>query len=157
MADRISQTSRTCAKIFHARNVFSNRFQVRCIQTGNNLLQTSGNDNLTSDNDDDELARKMNVSRLPKYLRNRMRHVMIPPDPTVAWNIGHLNPKYRQKLYAKYGQASGVHPGIHWPSKEMFAEIIKDEQDWEPTLQDMWETVATQKAEKLEYIAKRYH
>lgn len=84
-----------------------------------------------------------------------MKHVNIAPDPTVATSLGHLKPKYRRKLYAKYGAASGVNPGLMWPSKEELQEKIADEEEWDPSLQAMLEDIAAKKeAQQALYKAK---
>ncbi|ELU18930.1 hypothetical protein CAPTEDRAFT_226802 [Capitella teleta] len=99
--------------------------------------------------------RYTNVSGLKPHLRARMKHVNEIPDPTVAHNVAQLRPRYRAKLYAKHGAASGVDPGVMWPSKEELAEIKDIEAEFKPTLQELWANVAEKReSEKAARLAK---
>lgn len=55
---------------------------------------------------------------------------------------------YMRKDYAKFGRATGINPGIMWPSKEELADLVYIENKFYPTLQQLWdEDRAKQKAE----------
>ena len=97
---------------------------------------------------DEENAEELEVDRtdisgLPKKLRDRMSHVSNPPDQeSIGYKPEHLLREFRRMCYAKYGRASGVNPGEMWPTREELAELIEEEQEFEPTLQELWATAA---------------
>jgi len=78
------------------------------------------------------------ISRMPKKYRDRMLHVMQPPERPDY--IGSLSekPEQRKALYGKFGRRSGVEPGVMWPSEEELNDIIEFEKEWEPSVQRMW-------------------
>ena len=96
------------------------------------------------DSDVSDIARKRDISRLPKHIRDRMKHVM--KAPTYQFHFQEYR-NYKRRMYAKYGKESGVDPGVMWPTKEELQETLKDEAEWEPTLQEMRAKAAAQKAE----------
>jgi len=92
-------------------------------------------DSLNVENDEEIAAR--DVSRMPKKYRDRMKHVMIPPEkPDWYAEIFHTM-DFKRKLYGKFGRRSGLDPGILWPSKEEVREQIGFEKEWEPSLEEM--------------------
>lgn len=45
------------------------------------------------------------------------------------------DPKYFRKHYASLGKASGIEPGVAWPHKQELQEIIKEEKEYDLTLE----------------------
>jgi Growth arrest and DNA-damage-inducible proteins-interacting protein 1 len=88
-------------------------------------------------NDDDELSSLRDISRMPKQYRDRMKHVMNPPEQPDYVIEMHRSLDLRRRLYAKYGRRSGQDPGLMWPSESELADLIEFEKEWEPTLQQM--------------------
>ncbi|CAD5123536.1 DgyrCDS11875 [Dimorphilus gyrociliatus] len=106
---------------------------------------------------DEETARR-NISGLRKKFRDRLPHVMEPSSPEFEL---HFTKQHKMRMFGKYGSKSGIHPGIHWPSKEELKELIEEEQIWEPSLAERMNTVLAEeneirstKLKKEEEIAK---
>jgi len=95
----------------------------------------------------DHLEALRNISRMEKRYRDRMLHVMEPPEPLDYIAELHQSQAQRRKLYAKYGRKSSVDPGVMWPSEKELAESIEFEQDWEPSLQKMWRKLEDDRAQ----------
>jgi len=110
----------------------------------------------------DKFLTKRDVSRMPAKYRNRMRHVMIPPDAPDG--IAALRQKLfmKQNLYGVFGRKSGIDAGYLWPSEEKLSEMVEFEKEWEPSLHQMWEKLqqesaaeAKERHEKNELVAKQ--
>lgn len=99
---------------------------------------TVSSDSSVDDEEMDEIDRMQDVSRLPKHLQRKLRGL-----PAARWKNSRLDMK---RLYASLGEKSGVDPAIMWPTKEELQEIIEDEREWEPTLEQKWKNLA----EKIE-------
>ncbi|XP_040270926.1 growth arrest and DNA damage-inducible proteins-interacting protein 1 [Bufo bufo] len=80
--------------------------------------------------------------------RTRGMDVIYKPDPndpeTKAW---HKGPAYEAKLYGRYGSASGVNPEKLWPSPEQLRAIVKEEEEWHPSLREMQERLEAKERE----------
>ena len=63
--------------------------------------------------------------------------------------------KLCRKMYSRYGAASGVNPGICWPSKPELDELIKNEQEWEPTFEQLVQKAQEKRLAEQEDIDKR--
>lgn len=46
---------------------------------------------------------------------------------------------YMRKDYAKFGRATGINPGIMWPSKDELADLVYIENKFYPTLKQLWD------------------
>jgi len=92
-------------------------------------------DLVTVDHDAEMAAR--DVSRMPKIYRDRMKHVMNPPEQP-DWYDDMFRPIDQKRMaYAKYGRNSEIDPGLLWPSKEELRQQIEFEKEWEPSLEEM--------------------
>jgi len=118
------------------------------------------NGDLQSQRDDLESLR--DVSRMEKRYRDRMLHVMEPPEPPNYIAELFQSQGQRRKLYAKYGRKLGVDPGVMWPSEKELNEKIEFEKDWEPSLQQRWKKLeedraqlAKERREKNELVEKQ--
>ncbi|XP_022105498.1 growth arrest and DNA damage-inducible proteins-interacting protein 1-like [Acanthaster planci] len=63
------------------------------------------------------------------------------PQP-LNWN---LTRRGQAKRYAREGRASGVDPSIMWPTQSELENIIRDEKEWCPSLQQMQREIAEEK------------
>lgn len=82
---------------------------------------------------------KRNKSRL-KSRHYKLLHGEVPYDvqnPAYPYE-GKLY--YRQRLLARYGQSTGIYPGISWPTKDVLDDMIEYEKVAHPfTVQEMVE------------------
>lgn len=124
------------------------------------LLSTSVTDNEPVQENDkpeskdvDEIASLRDVSRMPKRYRDRMTHVLNPPEAPDYYTELHTSMFVKKKLFGHFGKNSGVDAGLMWPSKEQLKETIEYEKEWEPSLQEMWKKVEDTK--KIEADANR--
>ncbi|XP_077981685.1 large ribosomal subunit protein mL64-like [Glandiceps talaboti] len=63
--------------------------------------------------------------------------------------------RYMRKMYARHGTSSGFQPGIMWPTKSELAEIIEEEREYHPTLQEMQANIeAKRKAAEMERLKR---
>ncbi|XP_062388007.1 large ribosomal subunit protein mL64 [Sardina pilchardus] len=60
--------------------------------------------------------------------------------------------KYDRKLFGRHGLASGISPETLWPSPKQLEEIIAEEKQWHPSLEEMLQNIA---AKDKELAAKR--
>lgn len=96
------------------------------------------------ENDAEEMTEEMaarDVSRMPKRYRDRMKHVMNPPEQPNWYNEMFQSIDSKRRLYGKFGRKSGLDPGILWPSKEEVQEQIEFEKEWEPSLKEMLRSI----------------
>ena len=89
-----------------------------------------------------------NVSRLRRTLYNRV-HSVTMPELDSAYK---RTTKYRRRMYAKYGSASTLDPGIMWPSVEEIFTMVEEDKEWNPTL----EQLISRATEKSEIARKEY-
>ncbi|XP_064480468.1 large ribosomal subunit protein mL64-like [Ornithodoros turicata] len=82
---------------------------------------------------EEEISQKRNVSRLPlrAYTRGIKKEY---PEPKYEYDF---TIKAMQRSYAKFGESSGINPGIMWPSKEELQEKIYYEKKFQPTIQEL--------------------
>jgi len=105
--------------------------------------------------EDDEEMTARDVSRLPKKYRDRMKHVMNPPEKPDWYTEMFHSTAYKRQLYGKYGRKSGLDPGILWPTKEEVKEQIEFEKEWEPSLEDMLKSLKEERAREFEAREKK--
>ena len=86
---------------------------------------------------DEEIDKIRNVSNMPEwcYKKYKGQPNFDFKDETVAEKL--KTRSTLRKMYVRYGAASGINPSIMWPSKSELAERIKDEQEWQPTFQQL--------------------
>jgi hypothetical protein len=65
-------------------------------------------------------------------------------------------PKYFRKYYALFGKASGIEPGIAWPHKQELQEIIKEEKEYDLTLEQKVNILIERKQKKYEEFMKMF-
>lgn len=100
-----------------------------------------------------EIEKKQNKSRLYSQHRNIL-HNKMPYDEPV--NDFHNTVKYQRKLYARFGESSGVYAGICWPTKEELRDIQEYEKITHPqSLQEMIANALQRRAEINEKQRKR--
>lgn len=113
----------------------------------------------TDEHDDDaakkeeEIERNRNKSRLNPQHRSLL-HGKMPYSEPMAWF--HETVKYKRKMYGRYGHASGVVPGIMWPTREELEEIKEYESVAYPyTIQELMTRVEEKKKEEQELLKAR--
>jgi hypothetical protein len=89
------------------------------------------------DEGDEDLMSLRDISRMPKQYRDRMKHVMNPPEQPDYITDMNRSLNLKRQLYAKYGRRSGLDPGLLWPSESELASQIEFEKEWELTLQQL--------------------
>lgn len=103
---------------------------------------------------EEEIEAKRNISRLTDY-HQRFIHGMQPYSEPQAWF--HHTVRYKQKMFGRYGESSGVNPGILWPTREELKEKIEYEKICNPfTIQEMVEKKRAQRKAEKEAVEKRY-
>jgi hypothetical protein len=103
---------------------------------------------------EEEIERKRNKSRLNPEHRN-MLHGKMPYSEPMAWF--HETVKYKRKMYGRYGHASGVNPGIMWPTREDLEEIKEYENVAYPyNIQELMTRVEEKKKEEQALLKARY-
>jgi len=142
---------RTCACL---SNVKESAYVSRCSSSDSST--TEEDQDLTTDveHDAEELAAR-DVSRMPKKYRDRMQSVMNPPEKPDWYDEMFQSIGYKRWLYGKYGRKSGLDPGILWPSREEVREQIKFEKQWEPSLEEMLESLEEQRARQESFRQKK--
>uniref|UniRef100_A0A1E1XI08 Large ribosomal subunit protein mL64 n=1 Tax=Amblyomma aureolatum TaxID=187763 RepID=A0A1E1XI08_9ACAR len=92
----------------------------------------------------EEIDRKRDVSRLsPRQYARGVKLEYTSPTMDFEYNI-----KNMRLDYAKFGSATGINPGIMWPSKEELQDMVHIEKKFYPTLQQLFdEDRAKQQAE----------
>lgn len=101
----------------------------------------------------DKMMAIRNKSRMPEPLRRQMEASLAMPNIIFDYQI---TERYRRKLYAKFGRASGINPAdICWPNEKRLKDIVEHEQEFEQTLQEMMLNVEKRKQEQAEFIKTR--
>lgn len=102
---------------------------------------------------EEEIQRKRNKSRLNPQHRNLL-HGKVPYPEPVDWF--HETVKYKRKMYGRYGQSSGVLPGIMWPTREELEEMKEYESVAYPyTIQELMRIAETKRKEEQEALKAR--
>ncbi|TSK87531.1 Growth arrest and DNA damage-inducible proteins-interacting protein 1 [Bagarius yarrelli] len=84
----------------------------------------------------------------PKPIRLNLKDPYIPDrnsEKTPEWQ---KTEKYERKLFARYGFASGVDPVKLWPTAAQLEEIIQEEKQWHPPLEEMLKNIAAKQKER---------
>ncbi|KAK1799239.1 hypothetical protein P4O66_007482 [Electrophorus voltai] len=84
----------------------------------------------------------------PKPLRLNLKDPYIPDrnsEKTPEWQ---KTDKYDRKLFARYGYASGVDPVKLWPTPAQLQEVIAEEKEWYPPLEEILQNIAVKQQEK---------
>ncbi|XP_026997404.1 growth arrest and DNA damage-inducible proteins-interacting protein 1 [Tachysurus fulvidraco] len=86
----------------------------------------------------------------PRPLRLNLKEAYIPDrhsDKTPEWQ---KTDKYERKLFARYGFVSGVDPVKLWPTAAQLEELIQEEKQWQPQLEEMLKNIAARKKEQAD-------
>lgn len=103
---------------------------------------------------EEEIQRKRNKSRLNPQHRNLL-HGKMPYSEPMDWF--HETVKYKRKMYGRYGQSSGIIPGVMWPTREEIEETKEYESIAYPyTIQEQMSKVEEKKKEDLALLKARY-
>lgn len=92
----------------------------------------------------------------PKPLRLNLKEPYIPDrnsEKTPEWQ---KTEKYERKLFARYGFASGVDPVKLWPTAAQLEELIQEEKQWHPPLEEMLKNIAAREKERADKQLARY-
>ena len=96
------------------------------------------------------------ISGLPKEVRQRMEKHAGP----LTYNEGKYpqgsNRSILRMWYARHGQKTGIDPSIAYPTKQELREIIEEENEFEPTLQERWAELEARKTAEAEKRRKQY-
>ncbi|XP_066298321.1 large ribosomal subunit protein mL64-like [Branchiostoma lanceolatum] len=91
--------------------------------------------------------------RAPPFPLDRSRYIPDKSDPKTPEFQKTL--KFDRKLWGRHGEASGLDPSICWPTKAELAEMQVEERDWNPTLQEMQQSIAIKRsAEESDRLAR---
>lgn len=100
----------------------------------------------TLDTDEEELERKRFQSRLPeKVYQKFVKKEFIPPVNKEHFKIQHL-----RSMFGKYGEKTGLNPGIAWPTREELLEIIEHDKLFRRPLREMLDEVNAEEQERLQ-------
>ena len=103
---------------------------------------------------DEEIDKIRNVSNLPEWCYKKYKG-QLNFDFNEATSERLTSRTNLRKMYVRYGAASGINPSILWPSKSELEERIKDEQEWQPTFQQLVQQVKEKRQLEEEEINKR--
>ncbi|KAL4657985.1 growth arrest and DNA damage-inducible proteins-interacting protein 1 [Arapaima gigas] len=84
----------------------------------------------------------------PRPLRLNIKSPYIPDkesEDTPEWQ---KTDKYDRKLFGRYGSVSGVDPAKLWPSPEELENLIAEEKEWQPSLEELLKNVEAKETEK---------
>lgn len=91
----------------------------------------------------------------PKPLKRNIRDPYIPDrdsEKTPEWQ---KTADYDRKLYGRLGSLSGIDPATLWPSHAKLDQMIAEEKEWQPPLEDMLKNIeAKEKAETAKRVAR---
>ena len=102
----------------------------------------------------ERIERLRNVARLKTSIRNK--HHQIIPDFSQLKTRKELeaNPKYFRKVYATFGKETGIDPGVIWPHKLELEKIIREEKEYDLTLEQKIDIFIQRKTEEFEQNKK---
>lgn len=99
------------------------------------------------------IERLRNFSNLPQHLQDK-EHGRLPDRERLEEMTFKDNTKrkiFLRKLYAKYGRAIDIDPGVCWPSKEELEEIKEDDKFFEPSFQQLLADLKEEKRKEAEF------
>jgi len=84
---------------------------------------------------EEEIIAKRNKSRLLPYHQRLVNGELPHPEP-MFWT--HHTLMYKRRMYGRYGEKSGVNPGLIWPTRKELRKMIDFESVYNPfTIQEM--------------------
>jgi hypothetical protein len=101
------------------------------------------------------VERMRDVSRFSKYTAE-MNHRKKMPTYSDSEASYLKDPKYYRKIFARFGKASGIDPGVSWPSKTELQQIIKEEKEYDLTLKQKIDIFIQRKQNELNELEKMY-
>lgn len=66
------------------------------------------------------------------------------------------NTKYLRRIYAQHGEKSGIEPGIAWPHKAELEKILKEEQEYDLTLEQKIKMFIERKNSEIQEYQKLF-
>ncbi|KAG7459300.1 hypothetical protein MATL_G00209160 [Megalops atlanticus] len=91
----------------------------------------------------------------PKPLRLNFKDPYIPDKESKKTPEWQKTIKYDRKLFGRYGFASGVDPEQLWPSSEELKEMITEEKEWQPSLEEMLTNIRAKEQERAKKLQSR--
>lgn len=82
-----------------------------------------------------------------KPLNRNLKDPYIPDKNNEKTPVWQKTAKYDRKLFGRHGSASGIDPATLWPSPQQLEEIIADEKQWHPSLEEMLQNIAIKEKE----------
>lgn len=82
------------------------------------------------------------VSYHAKPLNRNLKEPYVPDKENEKTPVWQKTAKYDRKLFGRYGSASGINPATLWPSPKQLEEIIAEEKQWHPSLEEMLQKIA---------------
>ncbi|KAF4092722.1 hypothetical protein AMELA_G00024100 [Ameiurus melas] len=86
----------------------------------------------------------------PKPLGLNLKEPYIPDRNSEKTPVWQKTEKYERKLFARYGFASGVDPVKLWPTASQLEELIQEEKQWHPPLEEMLKNIAAKEKERAD-------
>lgn len=105
--------------------------------------------------EEDQISKLRDKSKLPAHVKSIFLKQTPVHNPNESADYRSKRIEYNRKLYARFGEASGVNPGILWPSKEGLKDQIEFEEEFYPPLNELVEKVAEKRALEAETLKKR--
>ena len=103
---------------------------------------------------EEEIDKIRNVSNMPEWQYNKYKGRMNFDLSEVSSERLKSRTNLR-KMYVRYGAASGINPSIMWPSKTELEELIRDEQEWQPSFQQLVQKAKEKQQLEQQEIVKR--
>lgn len=98
---------------------------------------------------EDQILEIRDKSKLPLSVRGELTG--IPHLPPKFTELRHYNRRFIRKYFATYGEASGLKPGVCWPSASELEFRKKFEETFYPTINEMLVRKKKEKEEKEKY------
>lgn len=84
----------------------------------------------------------------PRPLRLNIKDPYIPDKESERTPEWQKTEKFERRLFGRYGRASGVNPAKLWPSAARLEELMAEEREWHPPLEQMLQNIAKKQMEK---------
>ncbi|MBN3305796.1 G45IP protein, partial [Amia calva] len=91
----------------------------------------------------------------PKPLWLNIKDPYVPDKESAKTPEWQKTDKYDRKLFGRYGSASGVDPARLWPSAGKLAEMVAEEREWFPSLQEMIRNTEAREKERAKRLQAR--
>lgn len=147
----------------------------KCAQSTSS--QSSDVDFKTSDTKDDELTqfapnipeaeeeseKKENFKKMIELKRDVSRFSKITPYNKFKKNLPTYTDseadylkteRYFRRIYSRFGKESGIEPGIAWPTKSQLQNLIKEEKEYDLTLEQKIDILVERKTNELKSYEK---